>query len=875
MFWISSIILLIVSFILGMGMASGWSNTTFNNSLDNELISFSAQSSFLRYLSVPENILVTSGLMNLTYPLGGVPPFSGSSLFSGTTAYWKFDETSGTNVQDHALGINNGTISNVQQLNQAGVLNTAMNINGTGLNNMSVLTSQSLNFTNTNFSVSFWINATTGASGSSIFQKRSGNSILMRYNWNDSVGAQGHYFQFDNGTDTDFIVLSNSTSSGFVNLGVFQHVAVVYNGKNLTVYVNGTFAGNRTYSGNLGSNIANLTFSCAGAPCTDGATLDEMGVWNRSLSFSEITQLYGGETSGEINLSVGSSVVQAITVSNATDPTNLTITTPDLASYINTYVSTCTIVSGFCLVPFNFSSTVGDVYVRYHNMSFDNTEFIENSQSFNALTSSGSLEHFSINITYDTSYFSSISSLLRYNNTLYASTPIGSGNNRLFNASVIIPGTTSAVDKTLLWEFSLTNQSGAVIYLNSTSNTQTINPVGIDNCSSFTQRILNFSLFDEDLRTTPINGTIEVIVELYTPSTDNLITSFNKSYSVLDGAGAEVCLQNTNGTSDLFYQAKYFGNTSYTTEYKYAQAIEVTNNTVTQNISLYNLLDARSTAFNIILRAEDLSKIQGAVVDIQRQYVPISQYVSVESPLTDSDGVTLGHLVADEIYYNFIVSKNGTTLGTFNSYRVKCQNIVIGDCRIELNLIESTSDPTDFSTYGNISFNYLWAPISRVLTLNFLSTDSVAHTVAWNVTQLNGYGNVSLCSNTASGTSGTFTCNIATSYGNTSILAELYSDGTYLGSDSFSFGQSGQGNIFGGTRVVLGILFYSVLVLLLSFNPVAMIIGGFLGMGFSAGFYLIEGGSLIGNTLIFGWWFIAGVIIIVYIAKITKKGVPV
>lgn len=69
---------------------------------------------------------------------------SSASLFSNNVAYWRFDETTGTNIRDIALGINNGTIKNVNQLNQNGTINTAVKINGSNMNNMTIANSQSL-----------------------------------------------------------------------------------------------------------------------------------------------------------------------------------------------------------------------------------------------------------------------------------------------------------------------------------------------------------------------------------------------------------------------------------------------------------------------------------------------------------------------------------------------------------------------------------------------------------------------------------------------------------------------------------------------------------------------------------------------------------
>jgi hypothetical protein len=599
-------------------------------------------------------------------------------------------------------------------------------------------------------------------------------------------------------------------------------------------------------------------------------TMDEVQIYNTSLTQAEVTTLFNaqGSSNNVTTVNVGNGRFNLTLTANGTEESTETV--GSLNSFINNYLSNCTLISSTCRVPFVFSSESTGT-INYTNLNFSNEGFTENSITFNEVAGTGTSQSFTINITYDSSYWSSISASFTYNNTAQSTSKIGSGNNILYNTTLTTPATLTNLNKTFFWSFTFTNGSGSSQSFNSTSNTQNITPLSIDDCSTNGHRILNLSLFDEDARTTFINGTIEVIAELFTVGTTDLIGSFNNSYDYSPTPGAGVCLSNINQSSDLYYQVKYNANVTYATEYKFAQAITINNETGTQQVDLYNLLDHRSTPFDIILRGSDLTIIQGAIIDIQRQYVPINQFISVESPRTDFDGSVIANLVLRNELYNFIVTKNGTTLGTFNGYNVECQNDATGDCRIELNLIASTNNPTDFSSIGNLSYNYLWNPTTRSLSLNFLTTDGLEHSISWNVTRLDNFGNETICTNTASATSGTFLCSVPASLGNTTILAQLYSDGRYLGANSFSFGDT-PSDIFGGTRVILGVLMYSTLIMLMAFNQVGMIIGAFLGMGFAAGFRIIDGGSFLGNSFILAWFFIAGIIIIVYMNKITKRG---
>lgn len=490
------------------------------------------------------------------------------------------------------------------------------------------------------------------------------------------------------------------------------------------------------------------------------------------------------------------------------------------------------------------------------------TGLVENSQTFNSNVISGTTQTFLINVT---SSFPGISAFLHYNNTNYSSTVTTVGNEFIFNATITVPTVTAITQKNFFWILVVTDGGGNTFQINSTTQTQTINPLQVDNCSTFTSPLLNFTLFDEDDRT-QLNGTIEVDVTFY--SGETIAGTFNNTFNfVANGNPSRICVNSSviNSSLTLDYHVRYYSNVSlYVVEHKFAQRLNVTNQS--RQVNLYDLLFSRSTSFQIILQSATLNTISGAVVDIQREYVPINQLISVESPLTDVYGMTVGHFVAEEVYYNFIVTKNGVLLGTFNRQLAKCQNVVTGDCRITLNLIQATAGPPHFQTYGNISVNYLWSPSTRTLFTTWLSADSNTHTVSQNVTILDNFGNSTVCSNSANALSGTFTCTVPSSYGNTSIISYLYSDGAFLGFSIFNLGGSSE-DIFGGTKIVLGILMYCTLVFLMIAHPITLVMGAILGMAFLIGFHIADGGSFIGNSSIFLWFIIAGGIIIYQISR--------
>jgi hypothetical protein len=489
---------------------------------------------------------------------------------------------------------------------------------------------------------------------------------------------------------------------------------------------------------------------------------------------------------------------------------------------------------------------------------------IENSQTFNPQTQAGTNEYFTFNLSYNSSAATGISAFLFYNNTFYSGTSSGSGDNIMFNTSLAVPGVTNYLNKTFYWQISLSNSSGTNYY-NSSFKNQTIAPFLIDNCSAYSVPILNFTLYDEDTRTI-INGTIEVIVNLYGLDSSILISTYNKSFDYApDLRGAVVCANELNSSYRMDYQSKYYNNsaTEYATEYKYWQYILLNNVTNPIKVSLYDLLDARSTVFSVHLQTAEFLDLGGAIIDVKRKYIPSNDFVSVESPLTDSNGNTIFHLVAKDETYSYYIYKEGVLIGTFLNRIEKCQNEVTGECEIYLNLRQATANQTDYTQYGNVSLAFTFSSANRTLAMDFSTRDHVAHTVSWIVRRFDGYTNNTICTTSSYGTDGTLTCNIPVTYGNTTIIAEVSSEGIFIGRQLFSM-ETAASSLFGGVRVILAILMFTTLTLLFMAHPVMIIIGSMLGLTFASLFHLVDGGTIWGDVAIGIWFFIAGGIILYF-----------
>jgi hypothetical protein len=490
---------------------------------------------------------------------------------------------------------------------------------------------------------------------------------------------------------------------------------------------------------------------------------------------------------------------------------------------------------------------------NFSKISFSVESFIENSQTFVGSIFSGSYQTMKINFSYLPADYIGTSVTLKYNTSDYTASTTDTGDTQVYSATILTPTINEKTNRTFYWEISLYTATDTEKY-NSTMQSQWVYPIQADNCSNNSNKLMNLFIVDEDSLAL-INGTIELAVNIYTPGTTNLIKTYNNTLPFIAGEATSVCISNMTENYTLGYKIKYYGNLSlYYPEYKAIQQMTFYQGE-TQNITLYDLLRASGYTFTISIRGT--TDNQNLLVDVQRQYIPTDNFLSVESDISDVDGNINSHLVDGTVAYNFIVSRNNVVLFSFNNQHANCQSPTTGVCSITLGMSDATATATDFQNYGNISLVYLWNNITRVLSTTFNSIDGRIHNVNERVFQT---GNL-ICNRYGIGLSQTMTCAVPTTYGNDTLMIEIVVDGKLVGTNWITLENAA--DVFGGTRIIIMLLLYSTLVMLMLASPVLIIIGAILGMVFSLILMLSGGGSTF-STIVIAGWFIAGGIIIAW-----------
>lgn len=453
------------------------------------------------------------------------------------------------------------------------------------------------------------------------------------------------------------------------------------------------------------------------------------------------------------------------------------------------------------------NDTIGNL-----NYSYTTWDYIlfSNSETYNPTTTSGNVENFGINITYDSSYYPNVVGRLNYNGTNYIATQTGNS----FARTINIPIVTSQQNISFYWTFDLIHNSTSTDYVNSTSHPQTINTLGIDNCSVYTNVLFNFTLKDEDTQTkinaTQQNSSIKTTFTFYnldrTLSLLTYSTFFNKTNP------ASICF---NGAFPLTSQYSVDGVVEYTAsgyanELYNIQNYTLTNSTTNQSIFLYDLVSTNAQPFRITYKDSSYLPVGDALVIIQRRYTDEGIFKTVEIPKTDSYGETIGYFVLNDVVYTITITRMGQILGIFNNVRVVCQTPSIYECRLDLNSFGSSIPVTNFTVENDFYFTITHNKTTRTTTANFVVLSGTSAHIVLNVSKEDALG-TRICTETIDSNAGTLTCISPANIGNGTIIAQIYKDGVLMGQGQLSL-ENTPSTLYGGMAVFLAIFIMMTLV---------------------------------------------------------------
>ena len=202
------------------------------------------------------------------------------SLTTNIVSYWKFNESSG-NAAD---SVGSNTLTNTSVTYGTGKIN-----NGAIFNGSAYYATTNVPLTGTsNYSVNFWFYQGT--------QIAANTYVFYQWGTASSKAASAITYEYNSGTRRmDF---GDYAADVFYTVtlaaNAWTMITKTYDGSNFRLYLNGSLVSTQAGSGiNIGSTKGRIGVDINNDAGTFAVgTLDEMGVWSRALSGTEITTLY-------------------------------------------------------------------------------------------------------------------------------------------------------------------------------------------------------------------------------------------------------------------------------------------------------------------------------------------------------------------------------------------------------------------------------------------------------------------------------------------------------------------------------------------------------------------------------------------------------
>jgi len=223
-------------------------------------------------------------------------PFGGhATLATNIVSYWKLDETSGTSLAAEA-GSNTGTLYN-GTVNQTGIIGKCIQLDGTGdyisFGNDASLSANDMSY-------SFWAKSSSSSNPSSneglIFKAadtgQTTREIGCVFRTSGLINAKA--------SDSSAINYDIDTATDFYD-AAWHHVVITkergVTTDTLKMYVDGSLIGtDNTASGHIVQTSADLEFGRlsmdSNADRYFTGYVDEIGVWDKVLTSTEVTALY-------------------------------------------------------------------------------------------------------------------------------------------------------------------------------------------------------------------------------------------------------------------------------------------------------------------------------------------------------------------------------------------------------------------------------------------------------------------------------------------------------------------------------------------------------------------------------------------------------
>lgn len=301
---------------------------------------------------------------------------------TGLVAYWSFDEGSGTTAEDFSpANANTGTLTNGPTWVD-GKVGKALNFDGT---NDYVTMGNTNDITTGDFTLAYWMNPENVSQVRSVIGKRENVGPYRQYqvgvgyiNGTGVPVSAKKVFFFGNNANADY--QSVHTTNDVVD-GQWHHVTVTRTSSGILIYIDGVSVPLTTQAAGLVSenftNPANFNLGYDNGSNYYKGLLDEVRIYNRALSGTEITNLYQTSAKASMNTSENSDLTNGLVglwSFNGADVSGTTAYDRSGQSNNGTLTSGPTVTPGRIGQALRFDGS--DDYVSYGtNIAFNSSDF--------------------------------------------------------------------------------------------------------------------------------------------------------------------------------------------------------------------------------------------------------------------------------------------------------------------------------------------------------------------------------------------------------------------------------------------------------------------------------------------------------------------
>lgn len=810
--------------------------------------------------------------------------FSFASAFNwsdSTSAYYKLDESSGIVIDStgNYNGTNNGATPGV-----SGKINTAYDFEVTETDYISLPTITV--GVDSSFTMNIWFK-TEGSSASTrrLFNHNSAGSEFgfgvtptnIDFFSNDGLGNT-NYFNPANATYTD-----STWTMATIVMDTTNDIKIIYvNGAEVARTTSAGFVTPASWTSVIGTKEGSVT-----TENFDGI-LDEFGIWARALSDEEILELY---FSGD-GLPYGAAFTE-VTLEYPTNGTiisnnNIDLRASEIPSDGRTYVNATYYVwynNGTLLnqttisisnTTFNETVNIGgltfgtydwNVYVcsdidcawASSNSTFVVEKYAITSQEYSTEQISGTQTNFTLNIDLFPGYDITNAKFV-YGGTELSPSILAVGDSRTISRNNYeVPSVIVDTNYTFYW--SLTFSDSTVV--NTSELTQLVTVAMFDNCSVYTNKIFNISLYDERTKL-PILGDIEMVYSLLNYPDYESISDY--TFSVTNVSSSEICSLTNISASNLAYSAeiRYVAD-DYAPELYNIQRSDIQE--YVEDISLYDLSLNESTEFKVTYQDDSFNFVEGAILQLKRKYISEDIYEVVEAPLTSRDGIAVIHIDLDTRIYSAVITKNGEVLDTFDNIVFKCTNELSGDC--EQKLLGAVNPQNSITIETINDFSYTIPTINDtddVITATFSIPSNSVSLVNIIMKQRDQFGNETICNKTVTSSAGSIFCQFDRTIGDSYIDFKIYKDGILMAYQTYKIKESNSVDFLGNNYLIVVIMILSLVGMAIT-SPEWMVLISIIGLFLAGSLWLINGTSFVVGLGILMWLMLAAAIIIFKLSK--------